>query len=205
MSNKPSSEKSRLRNLKRALGEADRLANKLDIPRDVRSEGTSLYRQVRREGKLPGRSVEEVVAATLYLACRDHGIPRSPDEIAAHSEYDRTTILRAAAFVEEVMGLNIPPTSPHMYVDKFGEELNLEEETIEQAKDLINNTEEEVLSGVSPTGGAAGALYAAGQLTGEEPTQNSISNVANVSQVTVRHRYQDILEARSAAGSDNNS
>lgn len=204
MTNKPRSEETRLRNLKRALGEADRLAETLDIPRDVRSDGTALYRQIRREGKLPGRSVEEVIAATLYLACRDHEVPRTPDDFAAHSDYDRTTILRAASFVEEVMNLNIPPARPQMYVDRICDTLGLELETREKAKNMIDTAEDAgVLSGISPTGAAAGAVYAAGQITGEKPTQSRISSVADASEVTIRNRYQDILESRSVTNPDN--
>lgn len=206
MTDKPDSEQSRLRNLKRALREFDRLANELDIPRDVRSDGTSLYRQVRREGKLPGRSVEEIVTATLYLACRDNRVPRSPDEFAAHTEYGRTRILRGVTFVEESMNLDIPPASPHIYVDKIGNELDLEQATVEQAEELIDAAEDKgVFSGISPTSAAAGAIYAAGRLTGEKPTQESVSDAADVSEVTIRNRYREILDARSTAESDGDS
>lgn len=203
MSDQPSNEKTRLRNLKRALEEIDRLAGELNILGDARTRGTSIYRQLREEGKLPGRSVEKIVAASLYLACRDHEIPRSPDEFVAHTKYDRTTILRAATYIEEVLGLDIPPANPRIYLDKIGDELNLKQATIEEAKKLIDAAEDEnALNGVSPTGGAAGAIYAAGQVTGEQPTQASVADATDVSQVTIRKRYQEILQARSEATSD---
>lgn len=205
MSDKPSNEETRLRNLKRALGEIDRLASELNIPEDARTTGTSIYRQLRRDGKLPGRSVEEVVAASLYLACRDDKIPRSPDEFVAHIEYDRTTFLRAATYIEEVMKLDIPPASPQIYLDKIGDELALEQETIEEARKLVQIAEQEgTLTGVSPTGGAAGAIYAAGQLTDERLTQASVSDAADVSEVTIRNRYQEILQTYDEATTDRN-
>lgn len=205
MSDKPNDERSRIRNLKRALREADRLAEELDIPRGVRTDATSLYRRIRQEGRLPGRGVEEVVAASLYLACRDHEVARSPDEFAAHSDYDRTTILRAAAFVDEVMSLNIPPASPKIYFPKIADELELSNETVEMARELIDSAENtEALSGVSPTGAAAGAIYAASNLTGENRTQSEVAGAANVTEVTIRNRYQDLLEEYNSANEEKN-
>lgn len=201
--NQNHSEEARRRNLKRALTEFDRLSDELDIPRDVRNDATSIYRKIRQEGKLPGRSVEEVVAATLYLMCRDHDIPKTPRDFSSYSEYDRQKILRTASFIEEVTDVSISLTEPHIYVDRIGEDLNLSQKTTKQAKELLDTADDKgVLSGVSPTGGAAGAIYAAGKMTGEKPTQKEISNVIDVSNLTIRNRYQDIIDANPSINTD---
>lgn len=41
---------------------------------------------------------------------------------------------------------------------------------------------------------AAAALYAGALLTNEKVTQEAVSDVADISEVTIRNRYQDLLE-----------
>ena len=48
--------------------------------------------------------------------------------------------------------------------------------------------------GAGPVGLEA-ALYAAAQLTNESVTQHEISEVTDISEVTIRNRYQELLEA----------
>ena len=50
-------------------------------------------------------------------------------------------------------------------------------------------------SGKSPVGLAAAAVYAAALLTNEKVTQSEVSEVANISEVTIRNRYKELLEA----------
>jgi len=52
-----------------------------------------------------------------------------------------------------------------------------------------------VHSGKSPVGLAAAAIYAASLLCNEKVTQNEVSEVANISEVTIRNRYHELLEA----------
>ena len=52
-----------------------------------------------------------------------------------------------------------------------------------------------VHSGKSPVGLAAAAIYAASLLTNEKVTQSEVSEVANISEVTIRNRYHELLEA----------
>ena len=42
---------------------------------------------------------------------------------------------------------------------------------------------------------AAAAVYAASLLTNEKTTQAAVSEVADISEVTIRNRYHELLEA----------
>jgi transcription initiation factor TFIIB len=52
-----------------------------------------------------------------------------------------------------------------------------------------------LLSGKSPVGLAAAAVYAAALLCNEKVTQSEVSEVASISEVTIRNRYKELLEA----------
>jgi len=51
------------------------------------------------------------------------------------------------------------------------------------------------MSGKSPVCTAAAAVYAASLLTTQTVTQSQVSEVADISEVTIRNRYKEPLEA----------
>ena len=57
-----------------------------------------------------------------------------------------------------------------------------------------------LLSGKSPTGYAAAAIYAASLLCNEKKTQREVADVAQVTEVTIRNRYQEQIEAMGIHG-----
>lgn len=86
--------------------------------------------------------------------------------------------------------------SPTEYVTRYCEQLDVDDTTKELAQDIVEmSSDEGLLSGRSPTGVAAAAVYTAALQTDEKITQSEIATVADVSEVTIRNRYQEQEEA----------
>jgi len=187
---------SKERNLKQALGEIDRMASALGLPESVRETASVIYRRALDEDLLPGRSIEGVATASLYAAARQAGTPRSLDEIANVSRVGKDEIARTYRYVVRELSLEIQPADPESYVPRFASDLDLTEEVERRARQLLQNAKAEgVHSGKSPVGLAAAAVYAASLLTNEKVTQSEVSEVASISEVTIRNRYHELLEA----------
>jgi transcription initiation factor TFIIB len=187
---------SKERNLKQALGEIDRMASALGLPENVRETASVIYRRALSEDLLPGRSIEGVSTASLYAAARKAGTPRSLDEISAVSRVEKDEIARTYRYVVRELKLEIQPADPEQYVPRFASDLGLSDEAERRARQLLQTAkEQEVHSGKSPVGLAAAAVYAASLLTNEKVTQSEVSEVANISEVTIRNRYHELLEA----------
>jgi len=187
---------SKERNLKQALGEVDRMASALGLPENVRETASVIYRRALDEDLLPGRSIEGVATSSLYAAARQAGTPRSLDEITAVSRVEKDEIARTYRYVVRELGLEIQPADPESYVPRFASDLELPDEVERRARQLLQNAKEQgVHSGKSPVGLAAAAVYAASLLTNEKVTQSEVSEVANISEVTIRNRYHELLEA----------
>ncbi|MFC7139510.1 transcription initiation factor IIB family protein [Halosimplex aquaticum] len=183
------------RNLQFALSEVDRMASALGVPRSVREVASVVYRRALDEDLIRGRSIEGVATACLYAACRQQGIPRSLEEIADVSRVDRTEIGRTYRYVSKELELEMEPVDPKQYVPRFCSELDLAEEVQTRANEIIDQTTERgLLSGKSPTGFAAAAIYAASLLCNEKKTQREVADVAQVTEVTIRNRYQEQIE-----------
>ena len=184
------------RNLQFALSEVDRMASALGVPRSVREVASVTYRRALDEDLIRGRSIEGVATAALYAACRQEGIPRSLEEISDVSRVERKEIGRTYRYVSQELELAMEPVDPKQYVPRFCSELELPEEVKARAEEIITDTAEQgLLSGKSPTGYAAAAIYAASLLCNEKKTQREVAEVAQVTEVTIRNRYQEQIEA----------
>ncbi|WP_224332559.1 transcription initiation factor IIB [Haloprofundus halobius] len=192
---------SKERNLKQALGEIDRMASALGLPKNVRETASVIYRRALGEDLLPGRSIEGVATACVYAAARMAGVPRSLDEIADVSRIEKSEVARTYRYVVRELKLEVKPADPEQYVPRFASSLDLSEEAEHRARQLLKNAKEKgVHSGKSPVGLAAAAVYAAALLTNEKTTQAAVSDVADISEVTIRNRYHELLEAEEGVG-----
>ena len=183
------------RNLAFALSELDRDSSRLGLPRSVREAASVVYRNAVENKLIRGRSIEGVVAASLYAACRKCKVPRTLDEIAEVSRVGKKEVGRTYRFLTRELNIKLPPTSPVDYVPRFASELNLSGEVQSKAIDIIGKAMDKGLtSGKGPTGVAAAALYIASVLLGERKTQRDVAEVAGVTEVTIRNRYKEISE-----------
>lgn len=188
--------KSGERSLAQGLTEINTMASKMGLPRHVRESAAVLYRKASTKNLVRGRSIDEVVAATLYAACRQCGVPRTLDEIADKSNVDRKSIGRTYRTLTRELGLKLLPQSPGDYIARFCNKLSLDMEVQRKAKDILEEVErEELASGVAPSGVAAATIYIAAMLCGRPCTQKDVADVAGVTEVTIRNRYKAITES----------
>ena len=183
------------RNLAFALSELDRESSSLGIPRSIREDAALIYRTAARKKLIRGRSIEGMVAASLYTACRRNNIPRTLDEIAEISKVAKKQIGKNYRFLSKSLNIKLKPTSPADYIPRFASQLELSGRVEVKAIEIINEAKNNgLLNGKGPTGVAATALYVASILLGERKTQRDIAEIAGVTEVTIRNRYKELLE-----------
>jgi transcription initiation factor TFIIB len=121
--------------------------------------------------------------------------PRSITEVSNVSRIDEMEFKRTYRYIVRELGLEVAPADPAQYVPRFASDLDLPEEVERRARELLSNAQRAgVTSGKSPVGLAAAAIYAGSLLTNHKVTQSDVSNVSDVSEVTIRNRYQELLE-----------
>ncbi|MDG5761651.1 transcription initiation factor IIB [Natronococcus sp. A-GB1] len=184
------------RNLQFALSEIDRMSSALGVPRSTREVASVVYRRALNEDLIRGRSIEGVATGCLYAACRQEGIPRSLEEVADVSRVGKKEIGRTYRYIAQELSLEMQPVDPKEYIPRFCSQIGSGEEVQSKAREIIDTTAEQgLLSGKSPPGYAAAAIYAASLLCNEKKTQREIAEVAQVTEVTIRNRYQEQIEA----------
>lgn len=194
-------EDSQDRNLRQALGEIDRMSSALGIDTKTRETASVLYRRCLEEDMLPGRSIESMATASLYAACRQTANPRSIDSFFPVTRArSNMHVKRAYKYISKELGLKIKPIDPKDLLNKYLSQLD-KEVSDRQLLQRMSNTlldiaqERNLHSGRSPTALAAGAIYGASQIIDEGLTQKEVGEASNTSTVTIRNRYQEMLQA----------
>jgi len=184
------------RGVEYALSEIDRMASALGVARSARQVAGVVYRRARAENKLRGRSVEGVCSAALYAACRKEHVPRSLAEVARVSRTDPQEIGRTYRRLASELGLGMEPVDPEEYVSRFCELVGTSDEVERVATEIVQRTVDQgLLSGKSPTGYAGAAIYAAAVVCDQRVTQREVAEAAQVTEVTIRNRYREQLDA----------
>ncbi len=182
------------RNLTFALSELDRMASVLGLPKNLRESAAKIYRSAVKNHLIRGRSIEGVAAASLYAACRMCKIPRTLQEISECARVDKKEIGRSYRFVASKLNLSSNPTKATDYVNRFTSELKLSSDVARKANEIICLAERKGLtSGRGPTGVAAAAIYVASIYYQERRTQRDIARVSQVTEVTVRNRFKELI------------
>src|SRR3989339_865386 len=162
---------------------------------EVRDEASRIYNYVLQRGLVRGRSMESVIAACLYAACRSYNIPRTLDEMATASDVERKEIGRTYRFIIRKLGIKVTQSSPKDYISRFSSLLHLSPKTQNEALNVLKEAEKvELTSGRGPAGIAAAALYVAALMNDEKKTQREVADIAGITEVTIRNRYKELID-----------
>ena len=142
-----------------------------------------------------GISVEVMVAAVLYAACRIRKNPRTLDEVAKKARISKKILGQWFLRLIKRLNLSVPLYRPLDFIPRFSSELKLSDKVSRRAIEILKDAKEEgITTGKTPTGLAAVALYFAGELEDERRTTIEIAKVGQVTDVTIRNRYKDLVK-----------
>jgi len=183
------------RNLALALSKITKIANSLSLPRNILETASLIYRKAVKKRLIRGRSVQEIGAASVYIACRQCGLARTLDEISLASSISKKKVGRSYRYLLKELNYFVPPMKPRQYVSKFSNQLTMQGNVEKVAsKILVAASELKMTCGRGPKGIAAAASYIAAALTGEQMTQREIAEIAQVTEVTIRNRYKEMIK-----------
>jgi transcription initiation factor TFIIB len=182
------------RNLRNAFFKLDILKDKLGLTDTAIEKAAYIYRKAQERGLVRGRTISGVLAAAIYIACREMGISRTLKDIAAYSDVKFKEVTKSYRLLCIELDHKVPMVDPMKYIAKVANKANLSEKTKRQAAQIMNNiAKRELSAGKNPMGLAASVLYMSSIKTGENITQGNLSDAAGVTEVTLRNRYKDLM------------
>jgi transcription initiation factor TFIIB len=183
------------RNLAFALSEISKIANNLNLPRNILETASVIYRKAVKQRLIRGRTIQGVTAAAIYVACRQCGVARTLEDISQASQIDKKDVGRSYRFLVKKLHFFIRPIKASRYITKFCNQLTMQGKVEEIAHRILFVAKElKLTSGRGPTGMAAAASYIASVLMGERRTQREIAEIAQVTEVTIRNRYKELAD-----------
>jgi transcription initiation factor TFIIB len=179
------------RSLPDTIRALDRVASLMGLPRPVKDEAGFICKKALEKGLVRGRSIESIVAAAVYAACRIHEVPRTLDELQQATGLRKKVIGKAYGAMLRSLSLRVPPSRPADYVSRFCSKLALSNQVQSESLRILKELEKiDSSMSLSPVGTAAAAIYLASLARGERRPQKAIAKVAGVSEVTLRNRFQ---------------
>jgi transcription initiation factor TFIIB len=178
-----------------AFSHLDRLKQKLVLPDSVVEKAAYIYRKVQQKEIVRGRTRTAAMAASVYIACREAGIPRTFTEVAKVSNITRREISSAYTAIVLGLDLKIPLIDPIRCLVKLANKIHVDEKVkrhgICYMKKVIDNN---ISAGRDPMGLAATVLYLVCQHYGDViRSQKYFAEAAEVTDVTIRNRCQELL------------
>jgi transcription initiation factor TFIIB len=182
------------RNLRQAFSELERLKDKLGLPDSVIEKTAYIYRKVQERGLVRGRTKSEILAAAIYIACREMGFPRTLKDITAISDIKRRYIAKSYRMLIIELDLKIPLIDPIKCISRIANNAKISEKTRRQAIDIMHDIVKSGISaGKDPMALAAAVLYLSCLRTDENKIQRYIADSAGVTKVTITRRYKNII------------
>ncbi len=184
------------RNLAQAMTELDRLASQLGLTKSIKEQAALLYRKLIVRRLARSRSIDAMVGAAIYAACRLARAPRSLEEIARHSRVSKKKIGQHYRLLVEKLKLRMPISDPANYVPRFITQLGLPGSVQRKVLEILEEAKKNrsLVTGRDPRGLAAAAIYIASILLDHRVTQRDIAMAAGVTEVTVRNRYKELVQ-----------
>jgi transcription initiation factor TFIIB len=181
------------RNLRQAFGMLERVKDKLGLSATIIEKTAYIYRKAQERGLVRGRTIRSVMAAAIYITCRETAMSRTLNDVAFLNNIKRKGLARTIRLLILELDIKIPILDPIKCVVRVANKVNLSEKTKRQAMTIMHNvTKSGISAGKDPMGLAGSVLYLSSKNSGENITQMDIAEAAGVTEVTIRNRFKDL-------------
>lgn len=169
----------------RILSVLDNAAKDLAVSDEIRARSANVVIKAWNQHLMHGRQIKTVVAATIYLTCREVGQPRPSHSIADLTDIDKQQIFNSAQVLQSTIDFDSSPVGACEYVEYLSDELPVSDATAAGARETLRTISS---IGGEPAAVAAAALYVASHATSDQFTLSEAGNAAGVTKETVwRH------------------
>lgn len=168
------------------------------LPKIVQDRAKQLFKKIQDESLLRGKSPDQIIAACLYVACRQERAARTIKEIAALTNVDVKHIARCFQQIRPHLGIVMNTINTEDYLSRFCNHLDLPNAVFRAAKVVVLRAQPlGILSGKSPISIAAATLYFVASMKPETAkTLKDVAVVSITSEVTIRNAYRELYPSR---------
>jgi len=186
------------RNLLSAFRDIASWCDQFSLPKTISDIAKQLYKRADEEKILRGKAADAVIAACIFIACRQAHVPRSFKEICNLTHVPKKTLGQCYKALEQAFNLtpgasarDAVVTGPEDLLVRYCNHLDLPARVQPICRDVIVAARDHgIADGRSPVSIAGGAIYFTCHLLGEPKSARDISSVAGVSEGTIKLVYR---------------
>ena len=188
------------RNFQKAFTLLSRIKDRLGLPNHVTEKAAYTYRKAQERGLIRGDTIGSVLAASIYVAVRQAGVPRTLDDISQISDLKPGEVARSYRRIISELDIKVPLIDPRRYIVKVANNLNFDEKIRRKALELLEQVQNKNLAvGKDPISIDASILYIVNLSESKPKTQAEIARAAGVTEVTVRNRSKELRKKLDAS------
>ncbi|KAF8037217.1 hypothetical protein BT93_B0200 [Corymbia citriodora subsp. variegata] len=186
------------RNLIQAFKSIAIMSDRLGLVTTIKDRANEIYKKVEDQKPLKGRNLDAILAACLYIACRQENKPRTVKEICSVANgATKKEIGRAKEFIvkllEGEMGQSVEMGAIHAadYMRRFCSNLGMTNQEVKAAQEVVLKSEELDIRR-SPISIAAAVIFIITQLSNDKKPLKDISVATRVAEGTIKNSYKDL-------------
>lgn len=188
------SSKSGEKTLIEAFSAIQDMCDQISLPRLVSDSAKQLFKRQEEEKLLKGKQQPAIVAACIFIACRDARVERSFKEIVALSGVPKKQIAQCFSRMSQTFGVsaaNIQDSSSAGLTARFCNHLGLPPAVQSATAEVVRKIDQfGSLAGRSPLSIASACVYFTSQAFGMAKSVKEICQVAGISDSTLRTSYK---------------
>lgn len=180
-------------NYKIAFDMLQRIQDKICVSNHVKELAAYIYRKAVERKITQGRSINAVIAASMYAACRNTQTLRTLKDISEVTDIKPKKISQSYRAIVKQLDVKIPVVNQVQCLSKISNNLGVSEKTKYLAMEILQKAaDRKILAGRDPVGISAAVLYYACLIKKETFTQTQVAEASRVTVVTVRNRFHEI-------------
>jgi transcription initiation factor TFIIB len=187
--------KTKDKTMEKAFLNLDTISKKLGISKRIQELVAYLYRKAIVKISQRGRNQSALIAASVYVTCRQLGIPRSLRSVAIASNLTKKDLSRYVRLILKDFDFQLLSYSPSLFLSKICGDVGLNEKTKRYAQNILEKAEKiELFAGRNPIVICAAVIFLSCIKNGEHRTQDQIAKSAGVTTVSIRNSISFLLK-----------
>ncbi|XP_050220972.1 transcription initiation factor IIB-like [Mercurialis annua] len=173
-----------------------RMAERLSIGKSSRIRADEIYKNLLDKKSCKGKNVKSILAACLFVACKESKMPRTAKEICSVAQgVSRKEINRAADFIKKHTEIDVIATAGCLngsgLVRRFCSNLGMKNQDMKAVQEALENSKEVDIRR-SPCSILAAIIFIIAQLSGQKIAIRDIAMASQVAEQTIKKSYKDI-------------
>jgi len=178
------------------------MAQNAGIPKILIDEAISIHKDISEQKMFRGLNRDGIKAASIYIACRLNGCPRTSHEIAEIFQLDKTSATSGCSMAVNILQniergtessqqADLHMTTPSSFIERYCSKLNMNPELTMLCKFIANKLEKNnYITDNTPHAVAAGIVYFISYYCNLNYSKNNIKQISGVSDVTINKCFK---------------